>query len=290
MSIRSAAVKSAAVQAVEDADETAVGTDQPASDANRSRFDADRAALERDQAQTEADRRASQRDLAAADRDRSLHASTDAKFQEALAAIQAARERNRAEREAAAADRAHAGDDRARAAEDRGVAAIDRSRAALDREQAKGELEKAQHDDLTGFFRLGLGTVVLQREIDRSRRSSGRMVLAYCDVDGLKQVNDEQGHAAGDALLKGLAEAIRSRLRSYDPVVRIGGDEFVCGLSETDLEQAGRIFRHIQDDFATQKSGASVSYGLAALRPQDSLATLLERSDRALRAARSAQP
>lgn len=270
MSAESAVISSAAVQA--------------------ERFRADQAALERDQARTDTDRRASQRDLTASERDRSLNTSTDAKFQEAEAAIQAARARAWAEREAAAADRALAGDDRARAAEDRGLAAIDRSRAATDREQAKGELEKAQHDDLTGFFRLGLGMTVLQREIDRSRRSSGRMVLAYCDVDGLKQVNDEHGHAAGDALLMGLAKAIRSRLRSYDPVVRIGGDEFVCGLSETDLEQADRIFHHIQDDFAKERSGASVSYGLAALRPDDSLATLLERSDQALRAARSASP
>lgn len=183
--------------------------------------------------------------------------------------------------------RATASADRSRAAEeDRAHAAEDRDHAARDREQARIELEKAQLDDLTGFYRRGLGTAVLQREIDRSRRSGGHLAFAYCDVDGLKQVNDEKGHAAGDAHLKGLAAAIRSRLRSYDPVVRMGGDEFVCALSEIDLEQASRIFHDVQDILAKRRDGASVSFGLAALRPDDDLTTLLERSDHALREAR----
>ena len=271
------------------------GAGSSPSDTDEARSDADRTSTQRDQVQADADHRASERDQVVSDRDRSLHASTDAKFSQALAAIQGERERATAEREAAALDRTRAAEDRARAAEDRNIAAMDRERAAYDRDQARIGLDKAQVvlenaqlDDLTGFYRLGLGMGVLQREVDRTRRSGGRLVLAFCDVDGLKQVNDERGHAAGNALLTGVADAIRSRLRSYEPVVRVGGDEFVCALTEVDLEQAGRIFDDIQGALAKAKDGASVSVGLASLRPEDDLASLLERSDEALRETRSA--
>jgi diguanylate cyclase (GGDEF)-like protein len=186
--------------------------------------------------------------------------------------------------------RATSAADRVRAAADRARAARDRQQAGRDREHARIELEKAHLDELTGFYRLGLGKVVVQREIDRSRRSGSQLVLAYCDVDGLKRVNDEQGHAAGDALLEGLAVAIRSRLRSYDPVVRVGGDEFICALTEVDLDQAAGIFHDIQVILAAGDHEASVSFGLAALEADDSLATLIARGDDALRVARAASP
>jgi diguanylate cyclase (GGDEF)-like protein len=256
--------------------------DQPLSDKYQPREGADQSWSERALERAGADRQASQRDQTAADRD-TLHASAEGKFLDACAAIEADHARGMADRRAS-------GEDRAAAAEDRRHAAADRDLAGIERDRAKIDLEKAQLDDLTGFYRLGLGTAVLQHEMDRSRRSGGRMVVAYCDVDGLKQVNDERGHAAGDQLLKGLAGALRSHLRSYDPVVRVGGDEFVCALSETNLEQAGRVFRDVQDALAEELDDASVSVGLAALRPEDDLATLLERSDQALRESRSPGP
>jgi diguanylate cyclase (GGDEF)-like protein len=279
-----------------------MATSRTRSDTDQTRSNADQSSSAHDEAQADADKRASRRDQSVADRDRSMHASTDAMFAEAHAAIQAERERTVAEREAAADDRLRAADDRdraaddrARAAEDRNVAAVDRGRAAIDREHASAalegariELEKAQLDDLTGFYRLGLGTTVLQREVDRSRRSGGELTVAYCDVDGLKAVNDEEGHAAGDALLRCFAEAIRQRLRSYDPVVRVGGDEFVCFVSGIGLSQVEKIFGDVQRSLASKCEGASMSFGLAALQDDDDLATLLERGDHALLEAKSA--
>lgn len=272
----------------------AADTAQRISETDQERSASDRSSTERDLAQADADESALQRDRSAIDRERSSAATAEEKSLEAFAAIHADRERIKVEREAAADDRASAAEDRDRAALDRRVAAEDRDRAAEDRaraklglEQAMLELQQAQLDDLTGFYSLRLGTAVLQEEIDRSRRSDGRLVIAYCDLDTLKQVNDEQGHAAGDALLKGLAAVIRSQLRSYDPVVRVGGDEFVCALSEIDLEQAEKTFRAVQTRLAERHEGASVSFGLAALHPDDDLTTLLERSDRALHAAKS---
>lgn len=297
-------------QAQSGADQRASDRDQAASDRDRSAHSSDDTEFLRTYADSQAKRaqgtaarssttesralsmldraeNAAQRDQQAAVRD--LHATARDRIADARDRAAEAHERalGRAGGSASRA-RADAAEDRARAAENRARAAEDRGQAALDRERAAIELQNAQLDDLTGFYRVGLGRAVLQREIDRSRRSGGRLVLAFLDLDGLKRVNDEQGHAAGDALLSGLAEAIRSRLRSYDPVVRVGGDEFVCALSETDLDQAREILRDIQQDLTNGRADASISFGLAALRSDDSLATLLERSDRALREAKPA--
>ncbi|MBA2695858.1 MAG: GGDEF domain-containing protein, partial [Actinobacteria bacterium] len=68
----------------------------------------------------------------------------------------------------------------------------------------------------------------LEREMARSSRAREALSVAFIDVDHLKQVNDTRGHAAGDRLLQHVADALRSRLRSYDLVVRYGGDEFIC--------------------------------------------------------------
>ena len=102
------------------------------------------------------------------------------------------------------------------------------------------------------------------------------------DLDGLKDVNDTQGHAAGDALLRHVTDAIRSRLRSYDPIVRVGGDEFVCALTDTDVEQARKRFHEVRDELTDAHGSASISVGLADLRPTDTLHALMARGDKAL--------
>jgi len=182
----------------------------------------------------------------------------------------------------AARVRVWAAADRARAADDREQAAIDREHAALDRAHAQAELERAQLDGLTGAYRRPMGELELAKEIARARRSDGRLVLAFVDVDSLKERNDQQGHAAGDALLQSVVTAIRSNLRSYDPIVRFGGDEFVCGLSHTDLDGARRRFDDIRDALREADETGSRSVGLAALGPSDSLQDLTERGDAAL--------
>jgi diguanylate cyclase (GGDEF)-like protein len=258
------------------------------SQADRARSKADRigttearalTTFQRTENATQRDRQAALRDLQATARDRSAAWRDRAveQFERATGREDSVLVKVRA---AAAADRATAAADRARAARDR-------EHAAADREQARVELERAELDHLTGFYRIGRGRAAIQREIDRSRGSDGRLVLGYCDVDGLKQRNDELGHAAGDALLRAMARAIRSRVRSYHPVVRIGGDEFVCAISGIDLEEAEGVFGDIQSNFAAADDGGSMSYGLAALRDWDSLDTLLERSELELRDAKS---
>jgi diguanylate cyclase (GGDEF)-like protein len=186
----------------------------------------------------------------------------------------------------AAEVRAKAAVDRARAAEDRAQAAADRARAAEEREASLVEIREAHRDELTGAYRRGSGEEALQSEIDRARRGKERLVVAFVDVDGLREVNNREGHSAGDTLLKDVVSTIRSQIRSYEPIVRFGGDEFVCAVAGVDLAQADERFRSIQGSLAERRTSWAVSYGLAELRDGDSLADLIERADTALLDAR----
>jgi diguanylate cyclase (GGDEF)-like protein len=171
---------------------------------------------------------------------------------------------------------------RRQAAADREAAATDRERAAADRRQAAVDRRFAGVDDLTGVFRRGTGEVALHHELDRARRSGRPLALAMIDVDGLKAVNDCAGHAAGDALLRSVAAAIATSLRSYDVIVRWGGDEFVCALSNATLDDAERRLEDVEDTLHADRPDASLSAGLAAMCPDDSLEDLVGRSDAAL--------
>ncbi len=182
----------------------------------------------------------------------------------------------------AAEVRAQAAEDRARAAEDRAQAAADRHRAAEERRTALNELKQAHRDELTGALRRGAGEEALHDEIDRARREGTDLVLAFVDVDGLREVNNRQGQLIGDALLQDVVSAIRRKMRSYEPIVRFGGDEFVCAVAGVDLDRAKERFREVQCLLAEGGAGTGVSVGLAKLDKDDTLADLIERADTAM--------
>ena len=151
----------------------------------------------------------------------------------------------------------------------------------------------AATDELTQIMRRGPGMSALQREIDReSRRPSRGIVVAFADVDGLKQTNDSRGHAAGDELLVNVVAAIRARIRSYDLLFRYGGDEFVIVLLDVDLDQAETIIDDIRQDVVKRTKGSSVSVGAATVQMDDRAERAVVRADDALyrerRAARRA--
>lgn len=176
---------------------------------------------------------------------------------------------------------AEAAADRAKAAADRERAARDREKAARTRARLEAELERAYLDELTGAYRREMGRAALTHEIERARRSDGRFVLAFVDVDELKAVNDRDGHAAGDRVLQGVTDAIRARLRSFDPIVRWGGDEFVCGLGGTDQTEARRRFVEIAKAIKADVH-VGISVGLAALGAIETVDGLTERADAAM--------
>ncbi|HEY2704500.1 MAG TPA: GGDEF domain-containing protein [Candidatus Dormibacteraeota bacterium] len=142
--------------------------------------------------------------------------------------------------------------------------------------------EQASTDELTGVLRRGAGMAALEREIDRARRSEARLVVAFLDVDGLKLVNDQHGHAAGDRLLCDVALVLRSRLRSYDLVMRWGGDEFVCALFGAQTQGAEHRLEAVAAGIEAATGGRTVSWGLVALEAADTAATIVGRADVAL--------
>lgn len=157
---------------------------------------------------------------------------------------------------------------------------LDRLRALQDRVRVLDE--QASTDELTGVLRRGAGLTALEREIDRARRGDGRLVVAFLDVDGLKWVNDEHGHAAGDRLLTDVALVLRTRLRSYDLVMRWGGDEFVCALYGAEPEGAEGRLAAMAEAITAITQGRTVSWGLVSLDAADSAATIIARADASL--------
>jgi len=139
-------------------------------------------------------------------------------------------ERSAQARADAATDRMHASTDRESGAGDRFHAARDRHAASTDREASSNDRRDAAKDHLTGVYERRSGFAELEREIARARRMGAPVVVAFFDVDGLKEVNDRFGHTAGDRMLVEFATMLTAHLRPYDLVMRYGGDEFVCVL------------------------------------------------------------
>jgi diguanylate cyclase (GGDEF)-like protein len=160
----------------------------------------------------------------------------------------------------------------------------------MDRRQAQAELSRAYTDDLTGAYRRAAGVNALQLELDRARRSGESLVLAFVDVDGLKATNDQLGHRAGDARLRDVAHSMRSKLRSYEPIVRYGGDEFLCSLAGVSLASAKARFEEIELALDGRNHPGSMSVGLARLQPDETLTDLIDRADQALIVARNDSP
>lgn len=181
--------------------------------------------------------------------------------------------------------RLQAATDRAAAAADRRQAATERTEAAIELGRLQSELHRAYLDDLTGAFGREMGNRVLEMEIDRSRRDEGGMVLALIDIDGLKAINDRAGHAVGDLVLRTLVSTMRSSLRSFDPIVRSGGDEFVCAISGVGADEVDLRFEQIRQSLYAD-TGASISIGMATLADGETLGQLTARADVALMGAK----
>ena len=241
----------------------------------------DQVAIERDRLAEERDETARFRDLNAKERDEMAEARDRAA--ESQAGEHGPTKKRLADAlTAAAAARAEAATARERASADRRRAAADREQASADRTTAAAELRRAHLDELTGAYRRGAGEIALRHEIERARRAEESLVLAYIDIDGLKGVNDRAGHQVGDALLCAVAASIQTNLRPYDPMVRMGGDEFVCTFSNADLTAAGERFAQIRAALDAADSGASISVGLAELQADETLEQLISRGDAAL--------
>jgi diguanylate cyclase (GGDEF)-like protein len=237
----------------------------------------DESAAARLQTAEERDRAATLRDRGAAGRDElaRLHDLED----DENASREDILSRSRRDRARAAADRAKAADDRTRAAADRQEAAHERAEAFRQRTKAADDLKFAATDELTGAWTRRLGLEEVARELERAHRTGASLVLAFIDVDGLKQINDNQGHLAGDTLLQRLGETLRANVRPYDVIVRNGGDELICAMPNLNASEAGTRFEKIAALLTAADAKHSVTFGLAEAEPADTLQELLARAD-----------
>lgn len=126
--------------------------------------------------------------------------------------------------------------------------------------------ELARIDFLTGCDnRLAL-LETITAELARSARLGRPLALAMFDCDGFKQLNDREGHTRGDAALVALARTLQQNVRSYDSVGRLGGDEFIVVLPETDLPGAEaaleRLRANLQLAVERQFSGLTLTAGV----------------------------
>ncbi|MDQ1374711.1 MAG: hypothetical protein QOJ09_2049 [Actinomycetota bacterium] len=136
-----------------------------------------------------------------------------------------------------------------------------------------GRLEQeAFVDPLTGLLNRRALERDLRRERARATRYGRRFSLVVIDVDGLKAVNDNEGHLAGDLYLRALATAFGDVLRSGDEAYRIGGDEFVVLLPETAEARAEVVAGRVVEAGAPPFSWGAATFGPDGEEPEDLLA------------------
>ena len=267
-------------------DDLAAGGDQVAhrrSALTRARTSHDRAAVAAVRDETAAARlkTAADRDRAAAGRDRAAEDRDELARQHDLEDDADASRDDiilRAKR-----DRARAADDRARAAADRREAARERIEALR---QSAANLELAAIDELTGAWTRKFGLEEVSGELERAHRTGTTLLLAFVDVDGLKQINDTHGHQAGDDLLRLVGETLRASLRAYDVIVRYGGDELLCAMPNLKAADAKARLEKLAPPLRAGDVEQSVTFGLAEAEPGDTLEALIARADTALLEAR----
>jgi diguanylate cyclase (GGDEF)-like protein len=249
-------------------------------------------ASQRDAAADARDLTALARDRAAASRDLAMTQLDAASEEEAgLRAITGQEILLRAgeQRRSAARYRAKAAEHRALAAEDREVAARDREQAGrerlealADREALARELAIAATDALTGARTRAAGLTELDHELDRCQRTGALLVVTYVDVIGLKAINDTEGHAHGDDLLIRVVALIKAYLRSYDLVIRLGGDEFLSVMSNMTLPDARDRFSQVAAALGGGSGRGAIRTGFAALAPHETASELIARADKQL--------
>lgn len=128
-------------------------------------------------------------------------------------------------------------------------------------------------------------------ELERARRHERPITVAYVDVDDFKNVNDQLGHAHGDALLVSVAQALRAATRAVDAVARLGGDEFGLLLPETDPVEAEVILARLRTTILTAlvRGGWQVGVSMGAatfLAAPDSVDEMMARADELMYAAK----
>ena len=145
-------------------------------------------------------------------------------------------------------------------------------------------------DPMTGLPNYRRLVEVLTEEITRANRTDTTFAVVFCDMDGLKQINDELGHLIGSRAVCRFADTLKASVRDTDTAARYGGDEFVAVLPGSDEEGARRVIERMTTRLAEDKvkPELATSAGVAVYPRDGSTATtLLSAADRALYAVKA---
>ena len=138
-------------------------------------------------------------------------------------------------------------------------------------------VEQSIRDPLTGCYNRRH----LARLYSMPREDAAQWGCIYVDIDHFKQYNDVHGHAAGDSILVKMSRFLMRNVRAEEPVVRMGGDEFLVALFDTDLAETEAI-AHRLEKAAEERGPVSFSLGWAARENLESLEETVNRADREL--------
>lgn len=140
-------------------------------------------------------------------------------------------------------------------------------------------------DQLTGLYNRRSGEQRMAEEMSRAQRHGRPLTVLLMDLDGLKQINDTHGHAAGDLILKGFADRLQRAIRGSDLAVRLGGDEFMVLLPECRAEEVRHVLARVEGlefNHDGEKIRCLFSRGWTDYKPGESPQDLMKRADDAL--------
>lgn len=151
-------------------------------------------------------------------------------------------------------------------------------------------LEKhAVTDSLTGMINHEHVFSELKKAMDQARTENYALCIVMADIDHFKSVNDNHGHLAGDGVLKEVAMRIKNSLRGFDIVGRYGGEEFLLVLHKANIATARMVAERIRSRIAATPidlPGAlldiTISMGVAMVKQDEDVNSLVERADKAL--------
>jgi len=167
------------------------------------------------------------------------------------------------------------------------------------RKTMRDGLRMAVIDSLTGLFNRRYALPHLNRISERAKTTGRTFAVMVLDLDHFKSINDTYGHSAGDAVLKEVARRIKDNLRAVDMVARIGGEEFLVVMPDTNLEQARQAAKRLCDAISQTRvarpnsssdiaASLSIGVSMGGLPNQaQSVNQLIEFADRALYSAKT---
>ncbi len=170
---------------------------------------------------------------------------------------------------------------------------LERKRLYQEKREHQQSLEQAaNYDALTGLPNRRRLTELFEQEIYEAVQRNGKVAVCFIDLDGFKDINDEHGHSVGDAVLKCVAERLKTTVRAHDVIARLGGDEFVAILRDVDDERVySRLLEAIRQPISYRHFVLHISGSMGVtVYPDDDVDAdmLLRHADQAMYAAKEA--